>query len=151
MSLRYRYQLFSMSRPVLPLGGRFVRPRPLIPVTLIGPTNSYLRSALLDTGADDTVFPQSVATRIGVDLSNAPAGSGAGVGLANVQLRYAEVTLRIATSHEQREWRAWVGFTAARLRYPVLGFAGFLQFFDAYFRGGLEEVELTINSLYLGT
>lgn len=31
--------------------------------------------------------------------------------------------------------------------YPVLGFAGFLQFFTATFRGDLEEVELIVNRL----
>jgi hypothetical protein len=36
------------------------------------------------------------------------------------------------------------------LRFPLLGFAGVLQFFDADFRGAREEVELTINSLYPG-
>jgi hypothetical protein len=44
-----------------------------------------------------------------------------------------------------------VGFTSARLRFPSLGFAGFLQYFDALFRGDREEVELTVNSLYRGT
>ena len=52
---------------------------------------------------------------------------------------------------EQREWPAWVGFTAASMPYPVLGFAGFLQFFTATFHGEREEVELTINGLYPGT
>jgi hypothetical protein len=33
----------------------------------------------------------------------------------------------------------------------MLGFAGCLQFFDAHFRSGLEQVELTANSLYPGT
>jgi hypothetical protein len=61
------------------------------------------------------------------------------------------VILRLADGQERREWRALVGFTAAKFRYPMLGFAGCLQFFDALFRGAREEVELTINSLYPGT
>jgi hypothetical protein len=52
---------------------------------------------------------------------------------------------------EQREWPAWVGFTPAKLQSPLLGFAGFLQFFTATLRGDREEVELTINSLYPGS
>src|SRR5262245_28474016 len=151
MSLRYHYELEAIKHPVLTLGGRYVRPRPIITVTVIGPTNSRARDAILDTAADDTVFPEELAAKIGLDLGNAPQGSGAGVGLVNASLRYAEVALRITNGHEQREWKAWVGFTPAKLQYPMLGFAGFLQFFDAHFRGALEKVELTANALYPGT
>ena len=48
-------------------------------------------------------------------------------------------------------WKAWVGFTSAPLRQPLLGYAGFLQFFDATFFGQREEVELAVNSAYSGT
>ena len=70
---------------------------------------------------------------------------------SGLPVRYARVTLRLTDGHEQREWPAWVGFTPAGLVYPVLGFAGCLQFFDAHFRGAREEVELTPNGLYPGT
>ena len=66
-------------------------------------------------------------------------------------MRYAEVTLRLATTTERHEWRAWVGFTSAKLHLPLLGFAGCLQFFDALFLGQHEQVELTVNGLYPGT
>jgi hypothetical protein len=135
---------------VLPLGGRFVRPRPLIPVALIGPRQTITRTALLDTGADETVFPESVATTIGLDLTNAPTGSSSGVGSTNLPIRYARVMLRLTDGKEQREWPAWVGFTPARLTYSMLGFAGCLQFFDAHFRGAHDSVELTTNGLYPG-
>lgn len=151
MSLRFRYQLAPISGFVTPLGGRTVRPRPIIPVTIIGPTGSRIREAILDTASDDTVFPESLAAQIGVDLSAAPSGRGSGVGLVTVPLRYAEVTLRIATNQEHREWQAWVSFTSGSLRRPILGFAGFLQFFAATFHGDVEEVELRVDGLYPGT
>jgi hypothetical protein len=59
--------------------------------------------------------------------------------------------LKIADLREQREWRAWVGFTSVPLKYPLLGFAGFLQFFTATFDGEREQLELTVNNLYPGT
>ena len=65
-------------------------------------------------------------------------------------MRLAQVTLRIADNNEQREWRAWVAFTSATMRQPLLGFAGFLQYFTAAFHGDREEVELTVNGLYPG-
>jgi hypothetical protein len=120
-------------------------------VSLVGPAGTYVESAWLDTGADDTVFPEEVAQKVGLDLSTAPVGEAAGVGKEPFPVRYAEVRLRIANGGERREWRAWVGFTTARLNRPLLGFAGFLQFFTATFHGDWEEVELTVNSLYPGT
>ena len=92
-----------------------------------------------------------MAHRIGVDLSQAPAGEGAGVGAGTVSVRYAQITLRLAGRRERREWRGWVGFTAAKFRHPILGFAGFLQYFTATFHGDREEVELAVNSRYAGT
>ena len=151
MTLRFSYHLQRRASPVIPLGGRFVRPRPIIGVALVGPVRSWPNDAILDTGADDTVFPERIATLIGVDLTNAPTGVGEVIGQGTVPLRYAQVTLRIAAQQERREWQGWVGFTSVHLRYPCLGFAGFLQYFDALFRGDREEVELTVNSLYPGT
>jgi hypothetical protein len=89
-----------------------------------------------------------VASRIGIDLSTADIGEGSGVSSGAAPLRYALVTLRVTDGHEFREWTGWVGFTSAPLRLPLLGFAGFLQFFTATFHGDREEVELTINTLF---
>jgi hypothetical protein len=37
------------------------------------------------------------------------------------------------------------------LKQPLLGHAGFLEYFDATFFGDLEEVELAVNSRYRGS
>ena len=120
-------------------------------MALIGPSNSRAVDALLDTGADDTVFPEFLAPLIGIDLSTAPTSSGTGIGAATALVRYVYLKLRLTDGIEQREWPAWIGFTAASMPYPVLGFACFLQFYTATFHGDREEVELTINGLYPGT
>jgi hypothetical protein len=151
MTLHYPFRSFRVLRPLVSLQGRIARPRPIIPVTLLGPTSAVARDCLVDTGSDDTVFPESVAIAAGIDLSNAPVSSAAGVGLQALTLRLVEVTLRIADNQEQREWSAWVGFTSAKLHQPLLGFAGFLQFFDVLIRGEQEKVELTVNGAYPGT
>ncbi len=151
MSLRFRYKSFRFSHPIVPLDGRTIRPRPVFSVTVIGPRGSMPQDALLDTGADDNVFPDRIAQLIGIDLTNAPSRR-VGTLLSNsVLVRYARVTLRIADNQERREWEAWVGFTPAPIRFPTLGFAGFLQYFTATFHGDREEVELTVNSQYAGT
>ena len=70
MSLSYRYHLFATAGPVVGLGGRYSRPKPVIPViSVVGPQATRVTDALLDTGADDTVFPESVAAYIGLDLT----------------------------------------------------------------------------------
>jgi hypothetical protein len=120
-------------------------------VGLVGPAGTDAKEALLDSGADDTVFPERMAVRIGLDLTNAPVGTASGFGLAVGVLRYAEVTLRLTDGREYCEWPARVGFTAAPMKRPLLGFAGFLQFFRALFDGEKEEVELTTTARYPGT
>lgn len=151
MGLRFPYRLLKTKLPVLPLGGRPERPRPVATVSVIGPGGTFVETCWVDTASDDTVFPEEVADKIGIDLTSAPCGGAAGVGQLPLTLRYAEVTLRMASDGERREWRAWVGFTSAPMNRPLLGFAGFLQFFTATFRGDREEVELEVNSLYPGT
>jgi hypothetical protein len=151
VSLRFPYRPFSVGRPLPSLSGRTKRPRPVITCALLHLSASVAQDGLLDTGADDTIFPDTVALALGVDLSQAPTGTAAGVGGQPLVVRYAEVTLRIADNHEQREWRGWVGFTSGALRQPLLGFAGFLEYFTATFHGDREEVELAVNTLYTGT
>ena len=151
MSLRYRYKQFPVKRPIVSLGGRRTRPRPLVPVTLVGPAASKLETGLLDTGSDDTVFHEDLAVGLGIDLTGAPTGEATGVSTGKARLRFAEVKLRLASGKERREWIAWVGFTSIPIRLPLLGFAGFLQYFTATFHGDREEVELAVNSSYPGT
>ncbi len=151
MSLVFPYIPFPLGRPLWALSGRTERPRPVIPVALLGPRGTSVDRALLDSGSDDTVFPDFVAARVGIDLSNAPTGSASGVvPTAATVLRYAEVILRVTDGREYREWPARVAFTSLPLHRPLLGFAGFLQFFTTTFHGDREQVELTVNSLYPG-
>src|SRR5687768_13482659 len=124
MSLRFPYTGVRVNHPLPSLAGRRVRPRPILGVTLIGPSGSTHRRCLLDNGADDTVFPEAVAGLLGIDLTTAPELQAGGVGGTTFPIRYAEITLRITDGVEYREWKAWVGFTSAMLSLPLLGFAG---------------------------
>ena len=150
MSLFFRYKIIPVPHSVVTLGGRWSRPRALLPIAVIGPANTSAVDGYLDTGADDTVFSERLAARIGVDLSNAPVGQATTATLTNAPVRYAQVTLRLTDGKEQREWPAWVGFTPGKLQSPLLGFAGFLQFFDANFLGADREVILEANRSFPG-
>jgi hypothetical protein len=110
-----------------------------------------MRDGLLDTGADDTVVEDWIAATTGVDLSQAEEREVGLVGRPQpVRCRYAAVQLRITDGVETYEWTAVVGFVAVRLRYNLLGHAGFLEFFDADFRGLNREVLLLPNHSFPG-
>src|SRR4051794_38645488 len=119
MTLSYRYQLHNRTTPSLPLGGRWAQPRPVIPVSFVGPSDTWVSDGLLDTGADETVLPDGAASYVGIDLSNAPTGTAMAFG-QRVPVRYALLTVRIADQQERREWPAWLAFTSAYLRWPLL-------------------------------
>jgi hypothetical protein len=132
--------------------GRYVAwPRAVIGVTIVGPTGSRARDAVLDTAADDTIFSDFLAATIGVDLSNAPSGTASGVGPATFPFGTRRFACVWTDGVEQRDWPCWDGFTPVRIPYPMLSFAGCLQFFTATFHGDREEVELAVNGSYTGT
>jgi predicted aspartyl protease len=135
---------------VVSLGGALYRSRPIVRVTVVAPKGTSIEDGLLDTGADDTVFSDSMALKLGLDLSAAPTGEAGAAGGARYPVFYSRVKLRITDGIEFREWDAWVTFTRSVLRRPLLGMAGFLQFFRADFNTDLELVDLTINRLYPG-
>jgi len=53
MTMRFRYFHMPRNRPVTVLGGRFVRPRPLIHVSVVGPTRTIVQPAGLSFGGDE--------------------------------------------------------------------------------------------------
>lgn len=150
--MRFPFLLGRSATPQPSLGGSLWRPRPIVAVRLTGPSNDQVIDALLDTGADDTIFPAWIAALIGVDLTQA---HGRQVGLAGrppIRCRYAPVRLRITDGlTETHEWPAIVGFVAVPLQRPLLGYAGFLQFFDTTFLGADRAVVLTPNRSFPGT
>ncbi len=132
--------------------GATVRWRSLVPVRVLGPSGGsrVFPRAVLDTGADDTVFPIDLATRLGVTLR---ADTGHRViwrGQAH-PLRFADIELELAdTTGSAFRWPATVAFSPAPIRFPILGHAGCLCFFDATFRGHDRVVELEANRAYPG-
>ncbi len=146
-----RYTPCAVRTPIPGLGGTSIAPRPILPVLITGPSGSRLRDGLLDTGADETILDPSVAPLIGVDLNRAIERDINLVGRGRVRCRYAGVQLRITDgSAETYEWDAVVGFAPFSVLRCLLGFAGFLQFFDAAFRGADEKVELLLNARFPG-
>jgi hypothetical protein len=139
------------SVPQPSLGGSRIRHRPIIFVRITGPKQDAVRDCVLDTGADDTVFPASVATNLGIDLAHAQPGVVNLAGRGAMHCKYAPVKLLITdVVRETYEWTAIVGFAPVAFRYALLGHAGFLQYFNAEFRGHDREVILTTNPSFPG-
>lgn len=145
--------LIARGRSPLPsLGGSLLRPRPVIAVRVTGPTQTRLLDGLLDTGSDETVFEEALAAALGVDFRQAEEREVGLVGRTQpVRCRYACVELQVTDGvRDTFRWNTTVGFVSTSLRYSLLGYAGFLQFFDAEFRGEDQEVVLRPNPSFPG-
>ncbi len=123
-----------------------VRFKPVIPLTIIGPTGQVTCPMLLDCGADDVVFPAGLAARIGVDLSSALPGQAQGLGGSQpVGLLYAPVILLLSDRIETCRWRTVVAFTRTSLRLALFGIAGGLEFFRTTLDVGANEIIILPN------
>ena len=153
--LRFPYlpePLLGPPPPSLPAGA-FVRCRPLVPVRVVGPPGQsrFFPRALLDTGSDDTIFPLDLVPLLGIAL-RADSGQGVRWRGQRFPLRFGDAELEMSDeSGAVWRWPALVGFSAAPMRYPLLGNAGCLQFMDALFLGKTQLVELETNDAFPGT
>ena len=148
--MKIAYLAGRAKTPQPSLGGGLVRYRPIVAVRVAGPTGSWILDGLLDPGSDDTIFPEWIAPMIGVDLSVADdhnlhlAGRG-----KPIRCRYTSAKLRITDGKQETyEWDAVVGFVAVPLRCPLLGHAGFLQYFDVTFQGADRAAILAPNASF---
>lgn len=150
--MKFAYLTGHAKTPQPSLGGAMVRHRPITAIRVSGPGGSWILDGLLDSGSDDTIFPEWIAPMIGVDLA---AATGHDIHLAGrgkpIRCRYASAKLRITDgASEIYEWDAMVGFIAAPIKCPLLGQAGFLQFFDITFQGADHAVNLAPNWSFAG-
>lgn len=110
-----------------------------------------LHLSLLDSGADDTIMPLTVATVLGVALLPSPSSYGIRWGRTSYPIRYGEVEFELTDGLTTCCWRAVVAFTTAAVRYPLLGVAGFLEFFDTTFLWAARIAGLQANAAYPGS
>jgi hypothetical protein len=152
--LHFLYQAEPLTRPNPPSlpAGAVVRWRPLLPVTIIGPSGLMrdFGRAVLDPAADDTIFPLDTARRLGISLRPDSGHRVRWRGQLH-PLRFGDVVLLLSDNGSTWRWPAVVGFSPAPLRYPILGQAGCLRFIDARFLGADFAVELETNRTYPGT
>jgi hypothetical protein len=127
-----------------------VRYRPIVPIHVLAPRTLPPVDACIDSGADDTVFPPQWATRLGINIATAPQGRARVVGGAIVNVHFAPVTMLLSDGHEICQWDAVVGFSAAPLRWALLGHSAFLDLFDVQLLGARREAVIAPNSAFSG-
>ena len=129
--MKFLYLLAAVKVPIPSLGGGQSRPRPIIAAHVIGASGSQVIDGLLDTGSEK----EWLAGLLGVDLTRTSPRDIDLVGRVQpVRVRYAPVQLRITDGlQEVHEWPAVIGFTPIKLRYPLFGYARFLQYFNTGF------------------
>lgn len=144
-------QVKSPSPPSLPPRTKF-RLRPMAAVRILGAggKSRYFAEALFDTGSVEVVFPWTTPIAIGAALLPSSGHQLHWHGTP-YPLRFASVELQFITATASCRWSAVVGFSSAPLKYPLLGIAGCLEFFDTTFRGEDGVVELSPNGKFPGS
>ncbi|QDT71078.1 aspartyl protease family protein [Lacipirellula limnantheis] len=116
--------------------------RPIVPVSFTGDGATVRFRGLLDTGADETVLSYEMAEAIGATLIPGAHNRIVSAG-GDVPLSYAQVAVELEHDGERYRWNATVGVAEQAWEESLLGFRGFLEYFDVLFRG--EQLEVVIN------
>jgi predicted aspartyl protease len=116
--------------------------RPIVPVSFTGDLATIRFRGLLDTGADETILSHEMAEAIGATpipgANNRIVSAG-----GDVALTYAMVEIDLEHDGERYSWQATVGVAEQAWEESLLGFRGFLEYFDVLFQG--EKLEVAIN------
>jgi len=144
--MRFSYASYEVDPS--PTNPRGILYRPEVTISVGGPRRSETIQALVDTGSDETVFPASLAKSIGVELDYDAAGQASAVGGHEVRLVPGAVTLELFQNDERHRWQTTVAFLETdepKDEVALLGYAGFLEFFQATFDSKSHFVTLVSN------
>jgi len=134
----------------------YVDGMPVVFVGLLAPDHKpRVRSALLDTGASISMFPASLASSLGIDLSNInPTTARTAKSRAEMTYRPADVVLRMSIAFDRIvsffEWPSLVGFSSECDEGGVLGHRKCLEYFDVTFFGSEKYVAILPNTSFPG-
>ena len=104
--------------------------RPIVMLHVASSSGRFVNvDALVDTGADVSLFPNSMASKLGIELPTSPGLTiGSPIG-STTAYRLAEVQLEIRRPPDVLRWRTSIGFVDRPLPYAILGTRGFFEFF----------------------
>jgi hypothetical protein len=111
---------------------------PLIPVTIRHNQQQADVLALIDSGAEHSVFPLAIAEELGWDLSNQVDVTIAGIAGAQAPGKLALMQCAIG----RVKWSGPVIFSSGVHDRPLLGQAGFFEFFTVTFRRRRRDIEI---------
>jgi predicted aspartyl protease len=118
--------------------------RPIVPVLFVGERRAADFRGLLDTGADETIISQEMAEAIGAKLIPGARNRIVSAG-GDVPLTYARVQIEVELGDDNLTWNAIVGVAEQGWEEALLGFRGFLEYFDVLFLGEALQVEISRN------
>ena len=157
MSLLFPYQpeaIQGQLPPTLP-GGTTHRFRPLVSVRIVNPIskrNWRYAKVLADSGSDDSIFPISAVGLIGLRSDQLLSTRFHVVWRGTAwPLQFGDVELELNDGQCLCRWLTRVAFSPMPTRFPILGQAGCLQFFNATFRGEDHITELEPIPTFPGT
>ena len=122
--------------------------RPIVPVRLLGQNGRWSTiDALIDTGADITLFPERLAERLGVnltDIAEVPLTSALGT---IATYRAVELTLELRRFPDTMRWQGVVGFLPRHMTYGLLGTRGVFEFFDVQYSACRRFTEIQSSNV----
>lgn len=149
--MKFFYRVYWMQPS---LRGKWARVyRPIIPLTIAGPTRTKRVRGLVDTGSDDTLLPRSFADELGVGLDEKQGIKITNVSEKPVAVAYGNIHFGLKSSTESYSWSAQVGFIDyrdAENELVILGHKGCLEFFQLFFNGPKKELEIKPGTTFPG-
>ncbi len=134
--------LFDYSKYPTDLGYRY---RPTVPITFCYKKERFpCEAALVDTGADNIILPLEIAEVLGLepDLDNPVETNAAGGLKFNLyKSKYQVEIIFHPKGYSPQKWKTFVYF-AENQATILLGHTGFLEKFNAEFRGKTKVLEL---------
>lgn len=136
--MKFRYTTTPFTDAV----GRFIQ-RPLIEVTLLGPSGHISALALIDSGADSTLIRADYARALGIPLDPQNMKNFIGIGPERMSCYLAPITLQV--KHFESPFTITAGFIDSRSVDVLLGQADFFEHFRIKFEKDRDVFELSLS------
>lgn len=149
--MRFWYEWYEIAPSPTAVGATDLY-RPEVPVRIIGKSGDAFLLGLLDTGADEVLLGRSVAETIGAELDEKVRWSVGGFAGQRAEAVLGTIEVELTDGVATLRWSLKVGFVEYHdpvlEQVVILGHTGFLEYFNAEFRGQDREVVLTTNDRF---
>jgi hypothetical protein len=136
--MKFRYT----TTPFTDIEGRLIK-RPLVEVTLAGPSGKMLVLALIDSGADNTLIRADYARVLGIPLDQRRMRHFIGIGSKRMPCLLAPITLQV--NGFEGSFTITAGFIDSPAVDVLLGQADFFELFRIRFEKDRGTFELSFS------